>query len=370
MLLTDPRLLYASIFTFILFTIFAITFWSRLSKPTFINYLARTLLILTSNILVLAIAAFSVNNYGNFYISFDDLLGHQSIAVEQSNKIPTFGISLDDLRNAEFNLDGSAVIKRTIVGKDSGIKSEVYLGLPRSYVQALRTHVMPSKNYRVIEFLPGYPGHPLAWIHGIRVMREIESQVGQGKLPEFIAVFPPINISANFDAECMDFTSGPKIETWLSKDVVTFVNQYLNLTASTWGISGYSTGGWCATMLAIKHREQYSMVGSIAAYYNPALSRKISKYERDRQRLEYNLDNYLQDERPVDFFIVDSVDDSESHPSTKKFIEKITGKFDLTTVKLRNSGHNLEAWKKVIPTMLRWFGTKIQESQSSSLVGS
>ena len=201
-------------------------------------------------------------------------------------------------------------------------------------------------------------------------MREIESQVRQGKLPEFIAVFPPINISANFDTECMDFTSGPKIETWLSKDVVTFVNQYLSLTPSTWGISGYSTGGWCATMLALKHREQYSMVGSIAAYYTPALSRKIPKFERDRQRLEYNLDNYLQDERPVDFFIVDSVDDSESHPSTKKFIEKITGKFDLTTVKLGNSGHNLEAWKKVIPTMLQWFGAKIQEGQGPTQVDS
>ena len=360
MALTDPKLLYSLIGIFLVIFGSTIVLWGKLSKSTFKLIALRTISLLSLNFLIVGICGLAINGRGNFYTSWNELLGKNEkpvIVSEQSAK----RITSSDLDNAEFTKSGTAIIKKLVKGEKSKVISHIYISIPSSLVSAIKNGAKSRDDYRVIEYLPGYPGKAAAWVHGMAIATRQDEATKGGKLPEVIAVAPEINVAGKFDAECMNIPDGKQIETWLSDDVVSLVNDWLSLRNQPWGIAGYSTGAWCATMLSLRHPDTYQFAAAIAGYYSPLISRKIPENYHQQLLSEYDIFSILKDRPPaVHLYVVNSVDDPSSHAPTELLLKRIQKPVDVTEVILSGAGHNFQAWKRTLTPMLEWFGKQMK----------
>ena len=365
MALTDPKFLYLLIGLSAIAFALIVYFWPRLSGNKFSSLLLRITSLLTLNFLIVATLGLSLNNYGQFYTSWSELFGERNaspLVVDRLNGEITFA----DLKKAKFTNSGTAIIHRLIRGESAGITGDFYISLPPSYVSALRKGVKPKSDYPVAEFFSGYPGHPSAWIHGMRMVDRLDNAASSMKLPEVISVYPNINLVPKFDAECMNIPSGPQLETWLSQDVVRYVNSWLGLKPQPWTAIGYSTGGWCSTMLSLRHPDKFRAAASIASYYMPLVDSHISETIRKELVQEYDLYKLLDKQPPaINLFVLNSVDDKFSHRATLAFLERVREPISVTEVELSGVGHNFNAWKRILPSMIDWYAAQLGKVSKS-----
>ena len=150
MALTDPKLLYSLIGIFLVIFGATIVFWEKLSKSTFKLIALRTISLLSLNFLIVGICGLAINGRGNFYTSWNELLGKNEkpvIVSEQSAK----RITSSDLDNAEFTKSGTAIIKKLVKGEKSKVISHIYISIPSSLVSAIKNGAKSRDDYRVIE---------------------------------------------------------------------------------------------------------------------------------------------------------------------------------------------------------------------------
>lgn len=360
--LLDPKLPWLLTLAFLISFTATIIFWSNFSKNSMKAILSRILFLIVTILFALMSSGIFLNNYGNFYTSWGELFGKNIInptIISNSNNL----INKSDLINASFTAGGSAILRKTIQGETSGITAQVIIAIPPSFVSALQKGVEPKHNYRFLEYLSGYPGHPMAWIHGMKIVEKQEEKYASNSLPEVITVLPELNIYPKVDAECMNLPNGPQIESWITKDVVSYSEKWLGQNDSKWGVAGFSSGGWCSAMLVLKHPDQFDMGVSIAGYFVPEVAVQVQGSNKSKLKSEYDLYKILANNPPpVSLYVVDSINDKSSHNSTIRFLGKIQNPISLTEVVIKGAGHNFDSWKQIIPSMLDWFGTKLQVS--------
>ena len=358
MSLTDPHLFTILVILSVLAFVGVVIFWPKMAKGGFRSVLLRISTLVLVNLLVITSIGVALNNYGQFYSSWNELLGQKEKAPLIVDS-PNIKVSSADLSKGKFTKSGSVTIRRIVRGDISGITAEVYFSLPPSFVKAIRSGLKPRNDYPIFTFLSGYPGYETAWIKGMKVVEREDDLVRRGKIPEVISVFPQVNVAGQFDAECMNINGGPQVESWLTNDVVSFTNQWLGLTNRAWNIVGYSTGGWCATMLSLRHPVQFSTAASIAGYYRPAPAKQVTPEGRARLMSEYDIYRTMRDSKPpVALYVVNSTGDRPSHASTNEFLKEARKYINVTEVVLNGAGHNFNAWKQVVDPILIWFGSK------------
>ena len=352
--LTDPKLFYILTFVTILIFSIIIIFWRRFSGARFSALLMRILSLIILNLFVVATLGVGLNNYGQFYTSWSELLGEKNSSPLVVDAI--FGaINTNDLAKAKFTSNGSAIVHRLVRGESAGITGDFFIALPPSFVSSVKSGEKPRSDYPVIEFLSGYPGHPSAWIKGMAMVERLDEAHRVGNSPEVISVYPNINLVPKFDAECMNIPNGPQMESWLVTDIPKYVNQWLGLTPQPWTAVGYSTGGWCSAMLALRHPMQFNAAASIAGYYSPQVDKHISAEIKRELMNEYNLLELATTQPPaIKLFILNSVNDNFSHSATLAFLKRIKAPITVTEVELAGVGHNFNAWKKILPSMIDW----------------
>ena len=361
MSLLDPKLPWILFSLLVLTFITTIIYWPKFSRRSAISITARISLILATNLLAISTVGVFLNNYGDFYTSWQELFGKAPTVPIITDKASSV-ISKDDLIHATITTGGSAIFHRMVTGDTTGISAEVIVVVPPSYLKALQSGAKSRSDYRVIEYFPGYPGHPQAWVHGMKIIDRQDEKYAQGKMPEVITVLPRINVYPKIDAECMDLPKGPQIESWITKDVYNFANRWLKLNPSRWAVVGYSTGGWCSTMLTLRHPDQYSIAASIAGYFTPQVAKQESAKVRVALKKFYDINSIVENNPPaVSLYIVNSLNDKLSHASTVSFLGKLKSPIKSTEVVLEGAGHNFVAWKQLLPSLLDWIGVQFND---------
>lgn len=263
--------------------VLTVIFWGKFSTANGRSITARVTSIILIQVLALASMGISINRSGEFYSSWGDLFGaqnqYQKIAISAKDLSQ---ISVKDLLSATKTKGGSLIFRKVIKGAKSGISNVVYVVASPTLAKELQgpTHTI-GNTYQVVELFPGTPGVPQTWIgtlNGITTMEELEIQ---GKIPPTLAVIPAINVQPGEDTECMDFVGGAKVETWLTHDMLTFMQTFMGIDNRLWSSFGYSTGGWCAAEVAVLHQDQYAQGVSLAGYFKPILSIGLSKREKN-----------------------------------------------------------------------------------------
>jgi enterochelin esterase-like enzyme len=87
-------------------------------------------------------------------------------------------------------------------------------------------------------------------------------------------VSPTAATSWASDSECLNAVGGPQFETYLTRDVVGFIDRhYWTIPqASGRAIGGMSSGGYCALNLGLRHQDEFSLILAHEPYGTPGSS--------------------------------------------------------------------------------------------------
>jgi len=334
-----------------------VIFWHKLAAINWKTITTRVSVVILIQVLALASMGITINRSGEFYSSWSDLFGaqgqYQKIAVSPADLAQ---ISVKDILSGEKTKGGSLIFRRVIKGASSGIANVVYVVASPKIAASLEgpTHSI-GNTYQIIELFPGTPGVPQTWIgtlDGITTMEELENS---GKIPPTIAVIPAINVQPGHDTECMDFTFGVHVETWITKDMKTFMQTFMGIDNRLWSSFGYSTGGWCAAEVAVLHQDQYSQGVSLAGYFKPLLSIGLTAREKNYLTSKYDLIKHLtHGPRNTKIMIISSVKDRFANSAAQKFMQRANSLIPIKYIPIPAGGHNIKVWKPFIASGFLW----------------
>ena len=136
-------------------------------------------------------------------------------------------------------------------GRSATDGADVRIWLPPQYTQrAYRNHLFP-----VLDRPDRVPGKSEAWWSLADIPRVAEAAIADGSMPPFVLVAVNPDIVPPRDTECTDVPGGPAVQTFLHSDLPIDVVHLLSAEAPgrDWALMGDSTGGYCATLLAMRY---------------------------------------------------------------------------------------------------------------------
>jgi len=346
------------VFTFSL-CLLTIISWKKLSTANFANVLARVSLILLIQIMTVSSVGIAINRSGEFYSNWNDLFGKttnlEKVAI--TPKLLT-QISVKDIATSRHTAGGSLIIKKIIKGEQSNISSTVYVVLPpkiATLFEATTSSPNIGNEYQIVELFSGYPGVPETWIGSMQGIKTLETPQNSGEIKNTIAIIPTMNVDPRKDTECLNFTNGPQVETWLSSDMKSFAKRYLGIDDRPWATFGYSTGGWCAMSIAIRHQDQYSRAVSLAGYFKPLFETKISTKEKNLLIKKYDLVRTLNSNSTnIKMLVIAGKQDPFAWTSAQQFISKLNPNISVQMIPISSGGHNTKSWIPYENPAFRW----------------
>jgi poly(3-hydroxybutyrate) depolymerase len=134
-----------------------------------------------------------------------------------------------------------------------------------------------------------------------------------------------------------------------------------------WGVTGYSTGGWCAAMIGMLHPDRYVATGVIAGYFRPQIGISVSGSEFNSLQSKYNLLSLAKNHPPAtNVMVVTSAQDRAGRADSLQFIAAARPPLVVTQLSLLKGGHNTIVWRGIEPELFKWFG-KILDADPQSL---
>jgi enterochelin esterase-like enzyme len=254
------------------------------------------------------------------------------------------------------------VLHEKVRGPRSGVDAQLWVLLPAGYDEPSNA----SKQYPVVMFLPGYPGTPTTWLHALDLQHVMDTEVSAGRVQPFIAVLPTMNVAAPRDTECADVAGGPQVATWLGTDVPDIIHaQTRSLPPGKgWGVTGYSTGGFCSAELLLTHPTSFGAGAVLAGYFSPSNDVTTGDLYGGKVQLEQQNDpQWLVVHRPAPashLLTVWSAQDPETATPTQTFLRAVRPPLQVQEIRLASGGHNTGVWLGVLPQVLRWLSGHLQ----------
>jgi S-formylglutathione hydrolase FrmB len=211
-----------------------------------------------SVVLAMTAGIVAVNNFYGYYTSWGQLWADFQGSTGNLGSIST----------ASTEPIGSGRIGWVnLPGKLSGYDRRALVYLPPQYSQARYAHV----RFPVVELFHGSPGSPLGWETLLHISKVTDGLIDSHQMGPVIVVIPSINGSGHDYQDCVN---GPGLsdETYLLNDVRSDVVTRFRASrdAFEWGAAGYSSGGFCAANLALRHRSSFGAAAVINGYYRAA----------------------------------------------------------------------------------------------------
>ncbi|MFC4910301.1 alpha/beta hydrolase [Actinomadura gamaensis] len=351
--------------------------WTRLGGTGPLAWAGRIGVLAGVQLVIVALVLTAVNKYYLFYGSWSDLLGAaggdsrvvekppanpHAAATSQVTVVPAAQLGPGHGRTPAK--DG-LIQHLDIQGVRTGLKSEAYVYLPPQYFQKKDA----AKRFPVVLFIAGYPAADrLTWIDKGHVPEEAFLQMSSGKAQPMIYVMMRPTVENGWDTECADVPGGPQVETFFSQDVPEAITEtYKNRVARDrrgWGLAGYSTGGYCATKLAMLHPDRFSAASSMAGHFHALLDTTTrdlyggSKAVRNSNNLTWRLKNLPQP--PVSILVASALSGEKTFPSAQKFMEAVRPPLVVDKWMLPSGGHNFKAFRKYIPPTISWLSDHLQ----------
>jgi enterochelin esterase-like enzyme len=278
MSLTGTSFFVVTILLAVLTVVALVLVWNRIPGPAPAKITARVGLIVFSQFAaVLMVLVFVNNRMGPFYDTWGSLFG-QDASVQMTatggdstggnGSGGTSGASDVSAQKLSFSKYNSDVLSASAVGPESRIKGDIYVWLPPQYNEPAYAHT----DFPVLELLPGTPGTPKAWFGSMHADSEMKTLMSEGKVKPMILVSAKLNMfGGSRDSGCANLPGSYQTATWLAKDVPTLIKQNFRVsgTPKSWGIAGYSAGGYCAANLTVKYPQVFHAGVTMSGYNAP-----------------------------------------------------------------------------------------------------
>lgn len=324
----------------------------------------RSGLILLVVVLTLTTTAVYLNDANGWYVSWSDLAGitgAQTVASRgprsavaaagRSAAVAHAGASVSALP-----VPGGRLQTYTYRGPLSGVTAQIDVLLPPGY-QATGPR---ARSYPVIEAFHGYPGTPSGWTKTMGLQDIVDTLVSTNRIAPPIVVVPQADVPLGQDGECVDATGGPRLETWLTKDVPNFVASRFRVEPrrSGWATMGYSAGGWCSAMAGVLHPDTYGASIVLSGYFAPAFATGAPPMAPGALA-RYNLVQSVRRQSPSLALWIQAGRRSDFWPQTQQFLAAVRPPTSVTTVIQSDTGHRWSIWKAQLPVALTWLGSHL-----------
>jgi len=325
--------------------------WRRL-PARMVGGLLRVLMIIGCQAIAIFAVAVAVNRSFEFYDSWDDLLGRQQ---------PGQAVISDDSPLVQADGSQGSIKIITVHGKVSGVTERVLVWLPPQY----REHAYAKVKFPVLMALHGEPGTPAGIFRKLDLAANAAQAIDSGKVQPFVAVIPPVAIAAPRDTERTDVPHEPQADSWLATDVKEDVIRHFRVTPDHWSGIGWSTGGFCAAKMLLKHPTSFSGAVSIGGYFNAEEDHSTGElFNHSRVLRNQNSPLWLLRHSltyPVHLLIVTSKADRESwngvfYADAKQAVAAAAGIPGVGTMILPSGGHNFSTYAPTIVPALSWLG--------------
>ncbi len=243
-----------------------------------------------------------------------------------------------------------------LAGKASGYNRRGLVYLPPEYGEAKYAQV----RFPVVELFHGTPGTPLTWETVLKIGQVADSLVAKHLMGPMVFVMPAINGRGHDYQDCVN---GPSTndDTYLTKDVRTdmFIRYRVTRDPYEWGLAGYSSGGFCAANLALRHRESFGAAAVINGYFRAA-DGPAGPALRNDQALEaansplYEAERLKADGGPLPaFWVAAGVNDKADYQPATMFATALDRVQQVPFIKF-NAGDTSNAWTAALPSSLTW----------------
>lgn len=301
----------------------------------------------------------TVNAYYGYYRTWHDLISGMSGTTEPGlvnhPVVATGGTAatvLDDLTGKPGRL-----LTVDLPGARSGIDRSGYVYLPPEFGdKRFATDRLP-----VVELLHGTPGRPADWINGLHVAQVMDQLRSQHLVGPMVLVLVDTNGGPSHAQECVDAVNGPKDDTYVSADVPDDLRRTLGLQtdARSWGLLGYSSGGYCAANLALRHRDTYHAAGVLDGYFSPEQGGFVQRLFAGDRAAELANDPMRAvlgpQPGPVPaFFIAAGTGTNEDLVAAQQFVAALGPSQHPQFLLERHASHDFQAWQASLPPSLSW----------------
>jgi S-formylglutathione hydrolase FrmB len=322
----------------------------------------RGTLLLGSQVSAVILAGVLINDSGNFYTSWLELLGEHH-TVRQSVAAP--GSQDAALRGAlaHARTQGHGIVVRiAIPGARSRIgsfSSLVYL--PVQYGLPAYAH----RSFPVVELIAGSPGTPKTWTDSLAVAHVLDGEIAAGRSVPVIAVMPSQDVAGGRDTQCVNVVGGPEVETYLTADVRAVITRAYRASTQhgSWAVMGYSSGGFCATNLAMRHPDLFAAAVSIAGYARPAHDHQTGElFGHDVTLRDRNTPIWRATHLPptdIALLLMSSAQDPATDRDAHAMARAARPPMSVTLVSLRHGGHNFEVWRAEEPVAFAWLSAHV-----------
>jgi poly(3-hydroxybutyrate) depolymerase len=266
------------------------------------------------------------------------------------------GLGTIQAMTSESSIQSGRIGWVNLAGKVSGYYRRGLVYLPPQYGEAKYAQV----RFPVVELFHGTPGTPLTWETVLKIGQVADSLIAKHLMGPMVLVMPAINGRGHDYQDCVN---GPTIndDTYVTKDVRTdmFIRYRVSRDPYEWGLAGYSSGGFCAANLALRHRESFGAAAIINGYFRAADGPAGAALRSD-QALEaansplYEAERLKADGGPLPaFWVAAGVNDKADYPPATTFTSALDRLQQVPFIKL-NAGDTANAWTAALPSSLTW----------------
>jgi pimeloyl-ACP methyl ester carboxylesterase len=308
-------------------------------------------------VVLLAGVATGVNRHFDLYRNWGDLLGPHSRDLVRAGNPRELARATAPLAPGAARGRGT-LLSLTIPATTSHLAVDGgFVYLPASY----RLASAASTVFPVVEAFGGSPGRPVDWLNGVLAEQQLDHAIAQHRMAPAIVVFPPTNLSILRSLECTNTADGLRDEDYLTRDVRDWVTRVLRTDHQPWTAIGYSTGGYCALDLAVRHPDLFNRAISLDGY-GQALQDRYARHlwTGPADRLAHSPNWWVLHHRPepVSFYLVAGARDREARRDATRTWSALgrSGWLQPADVLMlrQHEGHTFDAWQRDFLPSLVW----------------
>ena len=241
-------------------------------------------------------------------------------------------------------------------GRLSGYSRRGLVYLPPQYSEARYARL----RFPAVELFHGTPGTPLSWSTVLRVGQVADSLLARHLIGPMVLVMPAINGTGHSYQDCVN---GPAVndETYLLKDVRNDILARYRVSHDPyqWGTAGYSSGGYCAANLALRHPASFGAAAVLNGYFRAADGPAAGALNNSPSLEAANSPLYAAERLTANstplpaFWVAAGLNDKADYSAATTFTTAMNRFQQVPLVKL-NAGDTANAWSAALPAALTW----------------
>jgi enterochelin esterase-like enzyme len=354
----------------------ALMWWLVVAKQLVFRVLAACLAFIPA--MMFGVAA--VNKYYDYYQNWNSAISDLTGSNAQAPEVPsaakaegpgvTFRTFLGNTIDPALAAEDGYTAHLTVPGPLSHVPARtVYVYFPPQYFQ------QAYRNYRfpVIELLHGFPGQPEDWITVVGVTTMLQDLISSGLAKPAVLVMPDANGGRGISLQCLNQVGGAQDATYLAEDLPAYISRKLRVEppGSSWGIAGYSEGGFCAANLGLKYGTRFGFSGVLSGYFQPAdnqlahPTRLVNPFGGNTALKRANTPDDLVDSLKAgtsipQFWLGVGASDRADVRNAEVFAQLLQIRQPGVTLKVvPGGGHTMFTWRALMPPLLEWMTPRL-----------